>query len=117
MRIWHEQLIPLLCRQHLLATWREGLGAYAIITQNKKGYRNHPAVIEFAGAPDLLYKRLKQIRKEMLNRNFNPKELPDQIQISTQTPKRQKSWYDNHIWQTLEEQTEVLKAKKCNCKI
>lgn len=36
MRIWHESLIPKLCRQHLLAMWREGLGAYKIITENKK---------------------------------------------------------------------------------
>ena len=58
MRIWHEQLIPHLCKQHLLACWREALGAYSIITKNKRGYRNHPATQEFIDAPYALWLRL-----------------------------------------------------------
>lgn len=108
MRVWHEQLIPLLCRQHLLATWREGLGAYAILTQNKKGYRNHPAVKEFENSPVDLFLRLSAIRIEMLKRGYHPKHLPD-APIG--------SFPKSIPWQTLEQQIEVLKAKKCNCRI
>ncbi|MHA2330232.1 MAG: pyrimidine dimer DNA glycosylase/endonuclease V, partial [Candidatus Hodarchaeales archaeon] len=43
MRIWDISLIEFLCDKHLLAVWREGLGAYSIITNNKKGYSKHPA--------------------------------------------------------------------------
>lgn len=107
MRIWHERLIPCLCRQHLLASWREGLGAYKIITQDKKGYRNHPAVKEFEMAPAKLYERLNLIRSEMLRRGYNPKPLP---QPSSQNGPV------NH-WQSLKQQLEILKAKGCSCQL
>ena len=110
MRIWHEQLIPKLCRQHLLAMWREGLGAYKIITEDKKGYRNHPAVKEFEDSVGDLTLRLTLIRIEMIKRGYKPKELP---------------WNDAVVhglgnikqWQKLEEQVEVLKSKNCECKV
>jgi uncharacterized protein (TIGR02328 family) len=111
MRIWHEQLISKLCRQHLLAMWREGLGAYAIITENKKGYRNHPAVKEFENNPHRLWERLANVRNEMIKRKYHPKNLPDPI-IPT---------YNNiglvEPWQTLSEQIQILKAKNCKCNI
>ena len=113
MRIWHEQLIPKLCRQHLLAMWREGLGAYKIITEDKKGYRNHPAVKEFENNAGVLWFRLNIVRNEMLKRGYNPKRMPN----------ARLEDYDalcsNKIieWQTLEEQIEVLKQKQCDCAI
>lgn len=109
MRIWHEELIPKLCRQHLLAVWREGLGCYKIITENKKGYRNHPATQEFANSPQALYRRLAIIRVEMLQRGYHPKELPP-------VPPYE-SFEDKKEWQTLDEQITWLKAKGCLCKI
>lgn len=110
MRIWHQSLIPLLCRQHLLAVWRESLGAYKIITEDKKGYRNHPAVKEFENAPLSLHFRLFRIREEILNRGYNPKEMPPvyYIQIPEQPP---------IPWQTLDQQIEILKAKGCDCNV
>jgi len=109
MRIWHEKLIPKLCQKHLCAMWREGLGMYKIITENKSGYRNHPATLEFIGKPHLLYTRLQLVRNEMLSRNYHPKELPKFIfgQYSGK----------NKQWQTYAEQVEVLKNKNCSCKI
>lgn len=110
MRIWHEKLIPYLCRQHLLACWREGLGAYKIITENKKGYRNHPAVKEFERHPELLWYRLEDIRDEMLKRGYKPKETPSCV---SGPPGLEKLI----PWQSLEQQIEVLKNKKCQCAI
>ncbi len=64
--MWHEKLIPKLCRQHLLAMWREGLGIYSILSNNKKGYRNHPAVKEFEDSLGVLWFRLYAVRREMI---------------------------------------------------
>lgn len=88
--------------------WREGLGAYKIITENKKGYRNHPAVKEFENAPVLLWNRLYLVRKEMLHRGYNPKELPPEPNFLPRVLNE---------WQTLEEQVEILKNKNCKCKL
>jgi hypothetical protein len=112
MRIWHEQLIPRLCRQHLLAMWREGLGAYSIITNDKKGYRNHPALKEFAACPNLLAQRLQAVRAEMLRRGYHPKEAPIPIQAELEIEQER-----YHEWQSLEEQVERLKAKGCACQV
>jgi len=113
MRIWHEQLIPCLCQKHLCAMWREGLGAYKIITEDKKGYRNHPAVKEFKNYPARLHERLCLVREEMLKRGYHPKQLPEidtvgfEVRyVAIETP-----------WQTLEEQIEVLSNKNCKCNI
>lgn len=116
MRIWHEDLIPLLCQKHLCAMWREGLGCYKILTENKTGYRNHPAVKEFESCLPALMNRLYKVRKEMLVRGYHPKELPF---------KYDKTWLAGVIvqnqlikpWQTLDEQIAVLKQKGCTCKV
>jgi len=111
MRIWHEKLIPHLCQKHLCACWRESLGAYSIITENKKGYRNHPAVKEFIGYEYKLYGRLMTIRTEMLSRGYHPKEMPEKYYAFSFGKEEYKEW------QTLEEQIEILRGKGCKCKI
>jgi hypothetical protein len=108
MRIWHEKLIPCLCRQHLLAVWREGLGCLKIITEGKKGYRNHPATQEFINAPSQLLERLYRIRQEMLHRGYKPKEIPSCRILDTGIVKE---------WESLEVQREKLKAKGCSCRV
>jgi len=106
MRIWHQKLIPRLCQKHLCGMWRESLGCYKIITENKKGYLNHPATQEFVNCPSALYERLKAVRQEMLARNYNPKELPDfELPVGGVVKE----------WQTLEEQIEILQNKGCKC--
>lgn len=112
MRIWHEKLIPKLCQKHLCAMWREGLGCYKIITEDKKGYRNHPATQEFENNTTALHWRLNEVRKEMLSRGYHPKELPKLKSNSM-------AMYFGQIkeWQTLEQQIEILKAKNCKCKL
>jgi uncharacterized protein (TIGR02328 family) len=107
MRIWHEDLIPGLCRQHLLAVWREALGAYKIITENKQGYRNHPATQEFIHSPELLHKRLRVIRNEMIRRGYHPKELPELVTFGG----------DIREWENKEQQINKIKSKNCNCKV
>lgn len=108
MRIWHEQLIPKLCQKHLCAMWREGLGAYKIITENKKGYKNHPAVKEFEHSPAALFNRMLKVRFEMLSRNYNPKPI---------FPRHHNKNGSVNEWQTLEEQINILRLKNCKCMI
>lgn len=110
MRIWHEQLIPSLCQKHLCAVWRESLGAYKIIMEDKKGYRNHPATQEFIHSSGYLRVRLLLVRHEMLVRGYHPKELPVYSIFSH-------SFEPIREWQSLDEQKAILKAKGCKCKI
>lgn len=109
MRIWHEQLILKLCRQHLLAVWREGLGAYKIITEKRTdlSYYKHPATQEFKDCTEALHQRLSLIRQEMLNRGYNPKELPELISFGGQVKE----------WQSIDEQINLIKSKGCKCNI
>jgi hypothetical protein len=90
--------------------WRETLGCFKIITEDKKGYRNHPAVKEFEKNNYELFKRLCQVRKEMLNRGYHPKAYPT-IRVVDLTFGKVKQW------QTLKQQKEILKAKQCKCNI
>jgi len=87
--------------------WREGLGAYSILTNNKTGYRNHPAVKEFRHNTGELWNRLVLVREEMLKRGYHPKCMPPitpQEEMFSVTP-----------WQTLETQQSILRAKPCSC--
>lgn len=109
MRIWHEDLVPHLCRQHLLAVWREGLGCYNVVTSDKQGYRNHPATKEWLHAPLALWNYLRLVRREMLERGYNPKPMPPKPPYTPSEYRKE--------WQTREEQIDVLKTKGCDCKI
>lgn len=119
MRIWHEDLIPKLCRQHLLAMWREGLGCYSIIINNKKGFRNHPQVKEFEDCPLALKRRLALMRREMVDRRYNPKKLPFDNSPEGFYDSPYCSVIEAHYkpWQSLEKQIEILKKKGCECMV
>lgn len=108
--MWHESLIPKLCRVHLIACWRESLGMYSIIINNKSGYRNHPATQEYIDCPELLHDRLTQVRNEMLKRGYHPKELPEKQSFGGKYKE----------WESLKIQTDKLKEKSrtipsCQC--
>ncbi len=92
--------------------WREGLGAYSIIVNGKKGYRNHPAVKEFEGCPNLLAERLQAVRGEMIRRGYHPKEGPEVDGGRVEEERRR-----YREWQSLEEQVERLREKGCECEV
>lgn len=116
MRIWHEQLIPKLCQKHLCAMWREGLGAYKIIEENRTdlSYWKHPATQEFVNNLDRLWLILQKVRQEMLKRNYKPKQLPELEDITSFMEQFNCKYTP---WQTLEEQIEVIKNKGCKCAV
>ena len=68
-------------------------------------------VKEFENSPLALWEILLGVRLEMLNRGYNPKEMPDTDCIILSKEKSIKPW------QTLEKQIEILKSKNCKCKI
>lgn len=115
MRIWNEQLIPKLCQKHICGMWRESLGAYKIIQENRTdlSYWKHPATQEFVGHIYRLWQRLKAVRDEMLKRGYHPKELPECADENTH--------YQNEPemkeWQTIEQQIEILRSKGCKCMV
>ena len=121
MRIWHESLIPHLCRQHLLAMWREGLGCYKIVTGQVDGgsYKNHPATREFLQAKAHLWVVLKQLREEMIKRGYHPKSMPRKPYYNMTFIRfcREEDYRNKYQWQSLEKQIEIIKAKGCQCKV
>lgn len=107
MRIWHKHLIPQLCTKHFVAVWREALGAYNIITEDKQGYRNHPATKEFEDSPGDLWDVLALIKQESIKRGYNFKELPPKVNVYGQIKE----------WQSLQTQITILRNKGCNCNL
>jgi len=120
MRIWHEKLIPKLCKKHLLACWREGLGCLNILLFNKKGYSNHPQVKQYEHDILALLWILCYVRQVMLAREYHPKEILDSDEKWEAYIKlRMEQMYKRLEipWQTLEEQTEILRNKNCDCEV
>lgn len=72
MRLWsiHPHYLD---RQGLLAAWREGLLAQAVLLGRTKGYTNHPQLFRFRESKDpagALGAYLKEIADEAHNRNY-----------------------------------------------
>jgi hypothetical protein len=109
MRIWD---IPpeKLCRQHLLGEHRELHALWSIITQNKKGYSNHPETLRWRGKLRALYNRHEQLVNEMEKRGYNHKTPLD---ASLAVGKKTQDVFIN----TIDEQKRILRSRKCSCKI
>lgn len=73
MRLWtlHPKYLD---RQGLIAVWREGLLAQAVLHGNTKGYKNHPQLGRFKKHADPLQaiaSYLDEIHKEAISRGYN----------------------------------------------
>ncbi len=108
MRIWDINT-NVLCRQHLLGEHRELHAIWSIITQNKKGYTNHPETKRWKGKLKALYNRHEEIVKEMEKRGFIHNSPLEKI-LATGKDKQ------NVYIDTIEDQMKILKNKKCNCR-
>jgi hypothetical protein len=109
MRIWD---IPTekLCRNHLLGEHRELHAIWSILLHNKKGYAHHPETIRWKGKLKALYFRHEQLVKEMKQRGYHHHSPLEQCYASGS--EKQDVFVD-----TLDEQVELLRAKKCGCKV
>ncbi len=109
MRIW--DLPPrVLCRQHLLGEHRELHAIWAIITQNRKGYANHPETMRWRGKLRALYNRHAALVAEMQQRGYRHHSDLDPRLARGRT---QQTVFLN----SLVEQRRILKGKKCNCRV
>jgi len=109
MRIW--DLPPkILCKQHLLGEHRELHAIWIVITKNKKGYSKHPETKRWVGKLKALYLRHKKLVLEMKNRGYLHRSPLNKKLATGQSI--QKIFIN-----TLSEQKNILRAKKCQCKL
>ena len=110
MRIWD---IPCskLCNKHLLGEHRELHCIWTFITTDKGGsYKKHPETLRWVGKLDALFWRHYEQKKEFEKRGFDHKsELPKDV-VGDQG-------FQDKQWQTLSEQIEILKNKRCDCRL
>jgi len=109
MRIW-DLPVERLCNKHLLGEHRELHAIWSIITENKKGYSSHPETKRWVGKLKALYNRHKEQITEMKKRGFK-----HNSPLNTIFSKG--SNIQNTFINTIEEQKQILKKKKCNCKV
>ncbi len=107
MRIWDVDP-ALLCRNHLLGEHRELHALWTILSEDRRGYRNHPETVRWEGKLAALYDRHERLVAEMAARGFNhhsPLDPADATGASVQA-----AFVDPP-----ERQLELLAAKPCPC--
>ena len=109
MRIWDIKPKDL-CKKHLLGEHRELHGLWNILTKHggKGGYSKHPETLRWVGRLNALYNRHEELVKEMSKRGYQHRSPLDK---KLARGKRKQDKFIN----TIAEQKEILKNKKCNC--
>jgi hypothetical protein len=109
MRIW--DLPPSrLCRKHLLGEHRELHAIWSVITNGKKGYSRHPETLRWRGSLAALYRRHDSLVIEMLDRGYRHLSPLDKKLAIGNT--RQDKFVH-----TPRQQVQILRNKKCSCKV
>jgi hypothetical protein len=109
MRIW-DVPVEVLCRQHLLGEHRELHAIWSILVNGKKGYRNHPETIRWVGKEFALFVRHDEQIIEMRKRGYEHNSPLRPVSIDNMVSQ-------NEYVNTLDEQYQILKDKKCDCRI
>ena len=109
MRIW-DLPVNILCDKHLLGEHRELHAIWNIITKDKKGYSKHPETKRWVGKLKALNNRHAAEVAEMKKRGFSHNSPLNPIL------NKGSSIQDIFI-DSIEKQYEILKNKKCDCKI
>ncbi len=107
MRIWDIEP-KFLCREHLLGEHRELHAIWNILTKNKKGYSKHPETLRWIGKLKALFLRHEKLVEEMKRRGYKHNSNLDKKLA------KGKHIQDEFI-NTIDEQKELLKHKKCKC--
>lgn len=109
MRIW--DVAPRhLCRQHLLGEHRELHALWTILSEGKKGYRNHPETKRWVGKLLALYLRHEVLVLEMKKRQYNHHSPLD-------VTKATGSQIQDVLLESPERQIILLNQKPCPCTI
>jgi hypothetical protein len=109
MRIWD---IPpyKLCRNHLLGEHRELHAIWSILINDKKGYSHHPETLRWKEKLKALYIRHNKITEEMIKRGYQHKSpLNSDLAVGKSN--------QNEFVDSIENQINILKNKKCKCKV
>jgi hypothetical protein len=97
-----------LCRAHLLGEHRELHAIWTILTQDKKGYRNHPETKRWVGKQSALFARHEALVSEMTRRGHRHRsDLDAELAIGADV---QRAFIDS-----VELQRDLLAAKPCGC--
>jgi hypothetical protein len=109
VRIWD---VPpsILCRQHLLGEHRELHGLWRILTEDRRGYANHPETRRWRGKLAALYQRHEALAAEMARRGYRHATPLDGNQASGAATQ-------NDFLDSLDAQFAILRAKGCGCAI
>lgn len=107
MRIW-DVSPKKLCDRHLFGEHCELHGIWSILTNNKKGYRNHPETKRWVGKNKALYLRHEKLVREMRKRGYCHNSAIDKEQVSGKAKQ-------NKFVNTMTEQRMILKLKNCDC--
>lgn len=107
MRIWD---VPpeKLCHQHLLGEHRELHAIWAILTEEKKGYANHPETRRWMGRLKALYLRHNALVTEMTRRGYQ--HHSPLLKALATGDGVQCEYVDS-----LKEQIRILRGKECGC--
>ncbi len=109
MRVWDLPPAPF-CKNHLLGEHAEIHAIWSIITQGKEGYSRHPEVGRWRGKLKALYSRHHQLAMELEKRGYSH-QSPLDIELA-----KGKAAQDKLI-DSLQKQKEILKNKKCGCRV
>jgi hypothetical protein len=93
----------------LLGEHSELHGIWSILTQEKKGYANHPEVLRWKGKLRSLYLKHEEIVEEMQRRGYKHNS-PLDPDLAT-GPGQQDTFVDSP-----EEQARILRNKGCDCR-
>jgi hypothetical protein len=107
VRIWDVPPAEL-CRLHLLGEHRELHAIWAILTENRDGYRHHPETRRWVGKLAALHDRHGQLVEEMTRRGYAHRSDLDaslSAGLAEQT----------EFVDPLDVQRELLTAKPCTC--
>jgi len=109
MRIW--DISPeRLCRNHLLGEHSELHAVWSILTQDKRGYANHPEVLRWKGKLKALYLKHDEIVEEMRRRGYQHKSPLDSALATG--GEQQDTFVDSP-----EKQIGILQDKGCDCDV
>jgi hypothetical protein len=109
MRIWD---IPpdKLCQKHLLGEHSELHAIWSILINGKKGFAYHPETLRWKGKLKALYVKHEQLADEMKKRGFHHNSpLNSAFAIGKVV--------QNDLVDTIEDQIQLLRTKKCSCKV
>ncbi|MFA6282058.1 MAG: pyrimidine dimer DNA glycosylase/endonuclease V [Candidatus Omnitrophota bacterium] len=109
MRIWDIEPDKL-CRNHLLGEHRELHAIWSVLTKNKKGYSRHPETLRWKNKLAALYLRHEQLIDEMKKREYRHHSVLD-YKFATGARKQ------SILIDSRSKQAQILRNKKCSCKV